>query len=39
MPPLLKEIQESHPKDVERYDFALTQAIETTSDSLDVAQR
>ena len=37
MLPVLKRIQESHPKDMERYDFALTQAIETTSDSLDLA--
>lgn len=37
--PLLKQIEESHPKDLERYEFALTQAIETTSDSLDLAQQ
>jgi hypothetical protein len=37
--PVLKRIQESHPKDVERYEFALTQAIETTTDSLDLAQQ
>ncbi len=36
--PVLKQIQENHPKDLERYQFALTQAIETTSDSLDLAQ-
>jgi hypothetical protein len=36
--PSLKQIQEKHPKDIERYDFALTQAIETTADSLDLAQ-
>jgi hypothetical protein len=37
--PALKQIQENHPKDMERYEFALTQAIETTSDSLDLAQQ
>ena len=36
--PVLKQIQDTHPKDMERYEFALTQAIETTSDSLDLAQ-
>ncbi|HTP33928.1 MAG TPA: hypothetical protein VMJ75_17235 [Candidatus Acidoferrales bacterium] len=35
--PQLKKIQDNRPKDVDRYDFALTQAVETTSDSLDLA--
>ena len=37
--PVLKKIREDRPKDMERYEFALTQAIETTSDSLDLAQQ
>jgi hypothetical protein len=37
MLPVLKRIQESHPKDLARYEFSLTQAIETTADSLDLA--
>jgi hypothetical protein len=38
MLPILKQIEESRPKDLERYEFALTQAIETTADSLDLAE-
>lgn len=38
MLPVLEKVRESHPKDMERYEFALRQAIETTSDSLDAAQ-
>ena len=37
--PLLKQIEDSRPKDLERYEFALTQAIETTSDSLELAEQ
>ena len=39
MLPGLKQIEESRPKDLGRYEFALTQAIETTSDSLDLAEQ
>ncbi len=37
--PMLKQIAENRPKDLERYQFALTQAIDTTSDSLALAEQ
>jgi hypothetical protein len=35
----LEKIRDSHPKDVARYEFSLTQAIETTNDSLDLSKQ
>ena len=35
----LEKIRDNHPKDVARYEFSLTQAIETTSDSLDLSKQ
>jgi hypothetical protein len=36
--PVLHSIEDSHPKDMGRYDFVLTDAIDTTRDSLAMAQ-
>jgi hypothetical protein len=37
--PILKQIQESRPRDIARYEFALKQAIETTADSISLSEQ
>jgi hypothetical protein len=36
--PMLQKVQDSQPKDLARYDFALQQALETTQDSMKASQ-
>ena len=37
--PMLEKVQNSQPKDLARYDFALRQALETTEDSIKASQQ